>query len=232
MDLFRVKIGSVEHIIPIILALVIAIIIIKRSRSKSTKIKERVTFLVSLFVSLVVIVFHLKKALLDNYSIQEDLPLYLCSLLAVIIPIHSYYRRFWMFEILVFWIIVGTLQGVITPDIEIGFPSFDYFRYWVVHLGLLVIIGCEIIVFKLRPKWQSVLKSFFAFQIYIALIFGLNKLLDSNYGYLNEKPKSASILDYLGDWPYYVFKADVILLVAFVVVFLIFKLSEIKLFSK
>ena len=232
MDLYRVKIGSVEHIIPIILAVIIAVVIVKLAKSKSNAIKERINFLLSLFVSLVVIVFHLNKALFDSYSIQEDLPLYLCSLLAILIPVYTYYRRFWMFEVLVFWIIVGTLQGVITPDIEIGFPSFDYFRYWIVHLGLLVIISYEIIVFRLRPKWRSVLKSFLAFQVYVVLIFGLNKVLNANYGYLNQKPKSASILDYLGDWPYYVFKADVILLVAFIVVFLIFKASEIKLFSK
>ncbi|WP_290698864.1 hypothetical protein [Lacinutrix sp.] len=39
-----------------------------------------------------------------------------------------------------FWIIAGTSQAVITPDISIGFPSFDYFRYWIAHLGLLIII--------------------------------------------------------------------------------------------
>ena len=232
MDILRVKIGSLEHIVPIIMAVVVAVFVVKYSRTKALSTKKKISFLVSLFVSITLIVFHLKKAVFDNYSIQEDLPLYLCSLMALLIPIYTYYRRFWMFEVLVFWIIVGTLQGVITPDVEVGFPSFDYFRYWVVHLGLLIIIGYEIVVFKLRPKWRSVLKSFVAFQIYIVFIFGLNKLLDSNYGYLNQKPKSASIVDLLGDWPYYVFKADVILLLAFIVVFLIFKLSETKLFSK
>lgn len=232
MLLTRVGFGDLQHLAPILLALTFFIGLIKFSKNKSIEFKKSINLVLSLFVALLLIVFHLKNALFFNYNIQVDLPLYLCSLMGLLIPIYTYYRRFWMFEILVFWIIVGTLQGVITPDIEVGFPSFDYFRYWVVHLGLLVIIGYEIIVFKLKPKWQSVVKSFLAFQVYVILILGLNKILNSNYGYLSAKPISASMLDLLGDWPYYIFKADAILLIAFSVVFLIFKFSETKLFSK
>jgi hypothetical integral membrane protein (TIGR02206 family) len=35
-------------------------------------------------------------------------------------------------------------------------------------------------------------------------VFGLNLKLGSNYGYLNEKPGAASVLDLLGPWPWYV----------------------------
>ncbi|WP_262890560.1 YwaF family protein [Winogradskyella costae] len=66
--------------------------------------------------------------LFDNYNFKTDLPLFLCSLLALIIPIFTHYRRYWKFEILVFWIIGGTLQAVITPDIAQGVPGFDYSR--------------------------------------------------------------------------------------------------------
>ena len=57
-------------------------------------------------------------------------------------------------SILFFWIIAGTLQGVITPDIVYGFPVFDYFRYWIVHLGLLITMFYATFVFNIRPKFS------------------------------------------------------------------------------
>ncbi len=109
-----------------------------------------------------------------------------------------------MFEILVFWIIAGTIQGVLTPDIAKGFPSLDYLRYCIVHLGLLIVVFYSVLVMGGRPKFKSIFKSFLPLQIYIAVIIVINISLDANYCYLNHKSDSSSVLDYLGDWPYYI----------------------------
>jgi hypothetical integral membrane protein (TIGR02206 family) len=127
-----------------------------------------------------------------------------------------------MYEILLFWIIAGTLQGIFTPDIAEGFPSLDYFRYWMVHLGLLIVIFYTTIVFGMRPKFKSIFKSFFALQVYLLLIIGINYMLDANYFYLNEKPKSASILDFLGEWPVYIIVGQLILIPYFMIIYLPF----------
>ncbi len=138
----------------------------------------------------------------------------------------TFYRKYWMYEILVFWIIAGTLQGVITPDIPIGFPAFDYFRYWIVHLGLLIIICYATFVFNMRPKFKSIFRSFFAFQVYIVLMMIINRVLNANYFYLNEKPKSASLLDYFGEWPYYIITVQLIIVPFFLLIYLPFYVTE------
>ncbi|HZW63778.1 MAG TPA: TIGR02206 family membrane protein [Flavobacteriaceae bacterium] len=223
----RVQIGSFEHLVPVICALFFGyVLILKAKNTFSVKKKERIFNGLGFFISTVVVVFHLHKMATGNYNISSDLPLYLCSLLALLIPVFTMYKKFWMYEILFFWIIAGTTQGVITPDIAEGFPSFDYFRYWVVHLGLLVVIGYATFVLNYKPKLKSVFKSFLALQIYVLFVVIINAILNANYFYLNEKPKSASLLDYFGDWPYYLITTQLLIIPLFLLIYLPFYMKE------
>lgn len=231
-DSQRVQILSLEHLLPLAIAVIFAIGLISYAKSLTLRKQQRLVHALALFISLFVITFHILHIIRGDYNFRLDMPLYLCSLLAILIPVYTYYRNYWMFEILVFWIIAGTLQGVITPDIAEGFPSFDYFRYWIVHLGLLTIIFYSIFIFKLKPKLNSVFKSFLALQIYVILMIVVNHLLDANYFYLNRKPKSATILDYFGDWPYYIIVGQLIIIPLFLLIYLPFYVRRKKLLSK
>lgn len=223
----RVRIGSWQHVLPILMSIIISIGLIRYAKNRLSKaIQHKVFHFLGCFVSTIVIVFHLYQISLGHYHLQTDLPLYLCSLIAFLIPIFTYYKKFWLYEILLFWILAGTSQGVVTPDIADGFPAFNYFRYWVVHLGLLTIIFYAIIVFEMRPTLKSVFKSYFALQGYVIIIILINWLLDANYFYLNEKPKSASLLDYLGEWPYYIIVVQMLLIPYFLLIYLPFYFAK------
>ncbi|WP_298534283.1 TIGR02206 family membrane protein [uncultured Algibacter sp.] len=225
----RVAIGSLEHLVPIVFSILFATFLISQAKRKWGQKKRRfVWHVLACLISTVVVVFHLNKILFGSYLISTDLPLYLCSLLGLFIPVFTYYREYWMYEILLFWIIGGTLQGVLTPDIPQGFPSFDYFRYWTVHLGLLTIIFYATFVFDYRPKLKSVFKSFFALQVYILIMVFINNVLNANYFYLNEKPKSASLLDYFGEWPVYILVVQIIIIPYFLLIYFPFYLSGNK----
>ncbi|NRD21088.1 TIGR02206 family membrane protein [Winogradskyella eckloniae] len=219
----KVTIGSFQHIMPIVFACGFTVFLITYAKTKLTATQQEKTIqYLGWFISITLISFHIYRIGFDNYNFKTDLPLYLCSLMALLLPIFTTKRKFWMFEILVFWIIGGTLQAVITPDITTGFPSFDYFRYWIVHLGLLSVIFYFIVVFKMRPNLKSVFKSFLALQGYVLTMVALNYVLDANYFYLNEKPKSASILDYFGEWPYYILVVQLSVIPLFLIIYLPF----------
>lgn len=224
-----VAIGSLEHVLPILFSVVFCVMFIKYSMQRlNKKQQERLLHIFASLVSFTVIAFHLYSISLGGYNIATDLPLYLCSFMALLIPIFTYYRKYWMFEILLFWIIAGTTQGVVTPDIPEGFPTFDYFRYWTVHLGLLIIVFYAVFVLKMMPKFKSVFKSFFALQLYVVFMVAINYVLKANYFYLNAKPQSASVLDYLGEWPLYIIVGQLIIVPYFLLIYLPFYLVEKK----
>ena len=225
----RVQIGTSQHLFPILIAVLFCTWFIPYAKRKLNKLQqERVLHFFACCISLTVLVFHLHKISLGSYKLKTDLPLYLCSLMGLVIPVFTYFKKYWMYEILVFWIIAGTLQGVITPDVPLGFPSFDYFRYWVVHLGLLIIIFYATFVFKMQPKFKSVFKSFFALQLYIILMVATNYILNANYFYLNKKPQSASILDYFGEWPSYIIVSKLIIMPYFLLIYFPFYIFKRK----
>ena len=225
----RVEIGSLQQIIPIVIAIALSILLFRYAKkSLAKKDQENLLHWLAILISLTVISFHIYKISLGNYKLQTDLPLYLCSLLGLIIPIFTYYKKIWMYEILLFWIIAGTSQAIITPDIPIGFPSFEFIRYWIVHLGLVVVILYATIVLKYRPTLKSVFKSITALQVYIVFMIMVNYILDANYFYLNAKPDSTSLLDYFGDWPYYIVVGQLIIIPYFLLIYLPFHLVKLK----
>lgn len=225
----RVEIGSIQQVIPIAFAIVFSFLLFRFAIKSLTRQKqEKVLHWLAIFISLTVIAFHSYKISLGAYNLKTDLPLYLCSLLGLIIPIFTYYKKNWMYEILLFWIIAGTTQAIITPDIPIGYPSFEFFRYWIVHLGLVIVILYATLVLNYKPTLKSVFKSILALQVYVVFMILVNYVLDANYFYLNKKPESASLLDFMGEWPFYIIVGQLIIIPYFLLIYLPFHLVRKK----
>lgn len=82
----RVKFGSLEHVVPILLAVVFGIVFINFAKQSLDKQKQkRVLHVFACCISGIVLSFHLYKISLGHYNIKTDLPLYLCSLLALLV---------------------------------------------------------------------------------------------------------------------------------------------------
>jgi uncharacterized membrane protein YwaF len=61
---------------------------------------------------------------------------------------------------------------------------------------------------------------------YATVIAPLNWLLGTNFLYLRHKPYGASLIDYLGPWPWYIASLALIAIVSFVVWWLPFGVLE------
>jgi uncharacterized membrane protein YwaF len=63
-------------------------------------------------------------------------------------------------------------------------------------------------------------------NIYAAIIYPINMLLGTNFLYINGKPATASILDMLPAWPYYLIYMELIGIVVFMLLYLPFIIKD------
>ena len=115
------------------------------------------------------------------------------------------------YELAYFWGFSGTLQAILTPDLEEPFPHPLYLSYFFTH-GLIILGALyATLVFRFRPFPSSMVRVYLITAIYcFVLIFPLNYLIDTNYVYMRYKPLGASLLDYLGPWPWYMLSVAVL----------------------
>lgn len=176
--------------------------------------------LMAVTIALGAISYVIILAWLGDFNYKTDLPLDICNITAVALPFLMWNPKFKYHEVLYFWILAGTLQAIITPHLFNGFPNFIFIKYWVVHAGLVVFTIYATVVFDLKPTLRSIWRAFVALQGYVIFIVIVNLLIGSNYVYVLAKPPTASLLDYLGPWPWYLLVCELLCLFLFFLAFL------------
>jgi hypothetical integral membrane protein (TIGR02206 family) len=218
---------SLQHAMVLLFFFCFGFILIALAKKQNNKTQTSIGNILAFSISFTVILGTFIKIYKGNFDIQEDLPLHLCSFLALIIPVLSVTKKFLYYEIFFFLILGGTLQSLITPD-ESNYLNFPFFRYWYVHAGLVLFMFFATFVYKMRPTLRSVGKSFLGMQAYMLFMFVLNYFLGANYFYTNRKPNAATALDLFGDWPQYIFVVEILVIPYFLIIYLPFYLYRKK----
>ena len=218
---------SGQHILISAIVIVFGTILIFWAKKQSEQIQFLTGNIIASSISLTVIFGSILNIYKLDFNYQEDLPLHLCSFLALVIPVLSFTRKYIYYEIFFFLILAGTLQSLITPS-DYNFLNFNFFRYWFVHSGLVLFMFYATFVYKMRPTIKSVFKSFIGMQFYMVLMFLINHLLGSNYFYTNRKPDATTLLDVFGEWPQYIFVVELIVIPFFLLIYFPFYLTRKK----
>lgn len=218
---------SGQHFWVVLIAISIGSLLILWAKKQSERIQIITGNILAFSISFIVIFGSILNFFKTDFNYQEDLPLHLCSFLAIILPVLSYTRKYLLYEVLLFLILAGTLQSLVTPS-EYNYLNFIYFRYWFVHAGLVIFMLYATLVYGMRPTIKSVFKSFVGMQVYTVLIFILNYMIGSNYFYTNRKPDATTLLDVFGDWPYYIFVVEIIIIPFFLLIYFPFYLARKK----
>ena len=208
-----------QHLLPLVLLVVLSfwLPVFARDRLRPQNqiwIARGLAIMVSLGI-LSVAIFRL---LINQFDWRENLPLDLCNLLALFLPVLFWKPHPRLVKLVYFLVLGGTGQGIITPNCPEGFPHILYLSYWIVHCGLVLHIIYIVVVWRIYPRFVGILHSIVAMNIYAAVMFVLNYFMDSNYFYVMAKPITPSLLDYMGPWPWYILTGQP---VAFLIFFLL-----------
>ena len=65
----------------------------------------------------------------------------------------------------------------------------------------------------MRPQWRSYRIAVIATLLWAAVTFTFNRIEGTNYGFLNRKPATATLLDVLGPWPLYMLTGGILIVI-------------------
>ena len=218
---------TMEHFLPVILAILLAWGSIRVANKKLTESQKTILGTVLALVPFVCVIGRMTYLLMiGSFDPSLDLPFFMCRFMALILPFVFYTRNRFMLGILYFWVLAGTINAIITPDLLFNFGHWEYNLYWVYHLMLIVTIIYGVFVYKFEIKWRDYWNAVLGTIVFTVFSMGVNFLLKANYNYLSEKPEVASILDYMGPWPWYIAVVYFLMFLLFLLAFLPYLLKK------
>ena len=155
-------------------------------------------------------------ALQGSYALDFDLPLHLTDAVTVVAALALWSPAALRFELTYFWGLTASLQAILTPglDPDDRFPSFFFWHYFITHSGVVVAAIFLAFGLGLTAHPHAVPRVFTATAVWAAVAAG-NALTGGNYMFLAERPETASLLDYMGSWPWYILGAALLALAMF-----------------
>ncbi len=152
-----------------------------------------------------------------TFSARTSLPLALCNVAALVAAAACWWRISLLVELTYFWGLAGTLQAVITPDLNVGFPHLVFFQYTVGHLGIVLAAVFLVVGLRITPRPRAVPRVFAVTLAYTALVGLVDGLTGANYMFLRSPPGNWTLLRLLGPWPWYTVSAAGVALVLLVI---------------
>lgn len=220
-DLHAFGIFSPEHLITLAVIFCVCILLyVGRKRFEEPGKRNFFRFFGAgfLFVSYMVQQFWFFSQ--NAWSLKSSLPLQLSDLVVILAIIMLLTKSFKLFQFMYFAGIGSSVQAILTPDLgAYSFPHFQYLEFFIFHGGTLIACLFMLWIYRFEPYQKSLWITSLIINVYGAMIFFFDKKLHANYLYLMKKTENHSLLDFLGDWPWYIFTMDAAMLLIFYILY-------------
>ncbi|GAT11260.1 TIGR02206 family membrane protein [Mycolicibacterium novocastrense] len=138
-------------------------------------------------------------------TLAGSVPLQLTDLATVVAAYALWSRRQWAYALTYYWGLVLSVQALISPVLRgPDFPHYRFLAFYAIHL--LVVWAAIYLTWGrgMRPDWRDYRLAVAVTSVWAVVTVVFNRIADTNYGFTNYKPDTASALDILGPWPVYV----------------------------
>ena len=140
----------------------------------------------------------------ETLSVSEHLPLHMCSLSILMIPIALFQKRPTLSSLIYFWGMGGATQALLTPTVTANTEPFLFYQFFISHTFIVAGALYPIFTYSIIPS-RNTFKTSVTYTILILPFIGLvNWIVQGNYFYLSHKPDAETLLDALGPWPVYI----------------------------
>jgi len=194
-----------SHLTALVVLLVgLAVVVWVGRRHRDTEEAQRFSRVFAVAIPVFTVPLQIVQLLPSDWSFETSLPLQLCDLAWVAAVYALWTHRRWAVGLTYYWGLTLTTQGIATPALLQDFPSSRFFMFWGMHF--LIVWAAVYLVWGLglAPTWRDFRTAVAVTTAWAVAVFSFNLVVGTNYGFLNRKPSTSSILDYLGPWPQYV----------------------------
>ena len=167
----------------------------------------------------------------EGITANNALPFQFCDVAAIVGGLALLTRQSELCELLYFWGLAGTAQGLITPALSVNWPHPRFVTFFMLHAGVVMAAVQVVFARGKTPRRGAVSRAFGWLFVYAVSAGVVNVVIrlcggTSNYGFLCEKPPTASLLNILGPWPWYIGAIGVMAWISFSVLDLPFMIAR------
>lgn len=176
----------------------------RRQNDAQARVLSRILAVLLAATFLVALIYKLIRP-----DLATSVPLQLCDLAELTAAYALWSRRHWAFVLTYYWGLLLSSQALLTPDIGTpregapDFPSHLFLTFFTLHV--LAVWAAIYLTWGRgeRPRWRDYRFAVVVTLGWVAFTLVFNTIAGTNYGYLSGKPPTASVLDVLGPWPWY-----------------------------
>lgn len=109
----------------------------------------------------------------------------------------------------------GAGMAILTPNLWSPWPSYPAIYFFIAHGA--VVIAVVVLAFGSVLRWRrgAPWRAFALLIAYAIFVGSFDAIFKANYMFLCQKPRSLSLLSFLGPWPVYIFTAAALALILF-----------------
>lgn len=184
--------------------------------------------IISFIIVLNILIESLYAYILGIWTIQENLPLHLCSITGILAAFTLYHYHANIVQLVYYWGLTAGIYSLITPEFDLGIKGYFFYAYYINHAAIIFTSLYSIIYNGFEPKKNSWVKTFFFTQLVAIVIGCFNFIFGSNYMYLTFPPIANNPL-IIGDWPWYIAMFEVLAILHFYFLYItFFKISYLN----